>query len=197
MSQKRTQRLELFAREYIQDFNGARAAIAIGYSEKTARAAASRMLTNVTVRNRLAEMSKAKMDALDISTDRILLELARIGFRDVRKLFDGEGNLKPIKDLDAASAAAIAGIDHDELFQYFGEGQRKKIGTTTKVRLADKIRALELLGKYRALFTEKVEHILPQQLPDFSRLTDEELDTVERILSSAYEADPDADDPDR
>ena len=186
MSRKQDQRAERFAREYIQDFNGARAAIAVGYSEKTARAAGSRMLTKVIVRDRLAELAKAKMESLDVSTERILLELARIAFRDVRKLFDLEGNLKSIKDLDDDSAAAISSIDHDELFQYFGEGQRKKIGTTTKVKMSDKVKALELLGKYRTLFTEKVEHVFPEKPMDCSRLSDEDLETVAKILESAY-----------
>jgi hypothetical protein len=40
---KRDMREQLFAREYLLDLNGTRAAIAAGYSSKTAAQAASRM----------------------------------------------------------------------------------------------------------------------------------------------------------
>lgn len=46
-------------------------------------------------------------------------------------------------------------------------------------RYADKIRALELLGKYRALFTERYELAEPEI--DLSKLTDEELEQLERL----------------
>ena len=49
-------RREHFAREYLLDLNGTRAAIAVGYSAKTASQAASRMRRNVKVRALLKEL---------------------------------------------------------------------------------------------------------------------------------------------
>ena len=49
-------RRERFAREYLLDLNGTRAAIAVGYSAKTASQVASRMLRNVNVRALLKEL---------------------------------------------------------------------------------------------------------------------------------------------
>ena len=49
-------RREHFAREYSLDLNGTRAAIAVGYSPKTAAQAASRMLRKVKVRVLLKEL---------------------------------------------------------------------------------------------------------------------------------------------
>jgi phage terminase small subunit len=49
-------RRERFAREYLLDLNGMRAAIAVGYSRKTAAQAASRMLRNVKFRALLKQL---------------------------------------------------------------------------------------------------------------------------------------------
>jgi hypothetical protein len=54
--------------------------------------------------------------------------------------------LKPIRDLDARVRKAIRGVDVDR--------RPKAEDQTTKVRLFDKLRALELLGKYLNLFEE-------------------------------------------
>lgn len=148
---------EKFAREYIIDLNGLQAAIRAGYAEKSAHVQASRLLRNDKVKTLIAELTEKKFNKLDISAERILQELARLAFVDIRNLFDANGGLKPITELDEDTARAIAGIDHEKLFEHFGKGQAKHVGTTAKIKLADKTRALQLLGQYRKLFTEKVE----------------------------------------
>jgi phage terminase small subunit len=154
---KRAQREEIFAREYLIDLNGTRAAIAAGYSEKSAETAGRRLYGNVRVKALIAKLTKEKFARLDISGERILQELAYVAFLDPRKLFTPGGELRPITELDEDTARAIAGLDHEKLFEHFGKGQAKRVGNTVKVKLADKIRALQLLGQYHKLFTEKVE----------------------------------------
>ena len=48
---------------------------------------------------------------LHVSVDRVVQELARVGFADIRRLFDENGRMKPIADLDPETAAAISGIE--------------------------------------------------------------------------------------
>lgn len=154
---KRRQREETFAREYVLDLNGARAAIAAGYSTKGADVRAAELLRNRRVQELIASLTKAKFGKLDISAERILQELARLAFIDPANLFDEAGSLKPIHRMDEDSRRAIAALDHEKLFEHFGKGQAKHVGAMVKVKLADKTRALQLLGQYRKLFTEKVE----------------------------------------
>ena len=156
-SRKRAKREAIFAREYVLDLNGTRAAIAAGYSEKGADVAAARLLGNARVKALISELTKKHCDKLDISAERILKELARLAFLDPRKLFDEAGNLKPIGQVEEDTARAIAGLDHQQLFEHFAKGQAKHVGTTHKVKLADKTRALELLGRYQKLFADTVE----------------------------------------
>ena len=47
---------------------------------------------------------------LQASVDRVTQELARVGFADIRQLFDADGKMKPVHELDADTAAAISGV---------------------------------------------------------------------------------------
>lgn len=51
-----TDKQEMFCREYLVDLNATQAAIRAGYSDKTARSQANRMLTNVDIEKRIQEL---------------------------------------------------------------------------------------------------------------------------------------------
>ena len=72
---RKNSRHDRFCREYIKDLNGKRAAIAVGYSAKTADAAASRLLSNVKVQTLVATLTKKHADKLDLSAEKVLSEL--------------------------------------------------------------------------------------------------------------------------
>jgi phage terminase small subunit len=154
---KRAEREETFAREYLIDLNGSRAAVAAGYSPKGADVRAAELLGNRRVKDLIEKLAKDKLEKLEISAEWVLGELRKLAGYDAGAIFNDDGSLKPIKEWDASARAALVALDHDHLFEYFGKGQRKHIGNTVKVKLADKLRALELLGKYLKLFTDKVE----------------------------------------
>jgi phage terminase small subunit len=86
----------LFCREYIVDFNGAQAAIRAGYSPKSAKVTASRLLTDANVAVKLSELAKARMEEADVTVARVIKEFLRIAMADVGEAFDEHGNLLPI-----------------------------------------------------------------------------------------------------
>jgi phage terminase small subunit len=146
---------QIFVREYLKDENGTRAAIAAGYSRKTAPQAASRLLKSVKVQAELVKVTTKLCDDLEISEKRILWELARMAFYDPRKIFDADGRIKPITELDDDTAMAIAGL----------ETAHKVVGDEadgcvvfTKVKLADKRANCELLGRKLKMWTDKIDH---------------------------------------
>jgi hypothetical protein len=49
-------------------------------------------------------------------------------------------------------------MDVVELFDGSQGDQKHVTGLVKKIRLADRIRCLELLGRYQKLFTDRVEH---------------------------------------
>jgi phage terminase small subunit len=105
---------------------------------------------------RIQQLEELQLKRHAVTADRAIVEMAKIAFSDIRKAFDENGNFKSIHDLDDETAAAIAGIEVDELFEGFGR-DREQIGNTRKIRIADKKAALDSLFKHLGLFTDKLE----------------------------------------
>lgn len=89
----------------------------------------------------------------EYAKEAILHELRCIAHFDVRQLYNPEGGLKKITELDGSVAKAIASVDSFEVFQ-----KGEYMGDVKKLKLNDKLKGLELLGKTQALFSERVVH---------------------------------------
>jgi phage terminase small subunit len=151
-----TPQQERFCLEYLKDLNSLQAAVRAGYSARTARAQGSRLLTYVAVKARIAVLQADVAAKAGITAQRVLEEIGRLAFSDVRKLFGENGSLRKITELSDAEAAAISSVETVE--EFAGKGaSREFIGYTKKLRLWDKKGALELLGKYLSMFSERVD----------------------------------------
>ena len=83
-------------------------------------------------------------------------EYAKLGFFDPRNLFRPDGSPKEITELDDETAAALAGLDVQEVYEGYGE-DRKFVGYTKKYKLTDKKAALDSIAKCLGMFIDKVE----------------------------------------
>lgn len=146
-----------FVREYLVDLNAQNAAIRAGYSAKTARAAGSRLLSDVDIRAQIDAAMKERAARVELTADDVLRELLRIARVDLADLYTENGQLKSIHEIPEDARRAIAGIEVDELWEGRGS-EAVEVGVTRKVKLWDKPKALELLGKHLKLFTEIHEH---------------------------------------
>lgn len=90
--------------------NGAQAAIAAGYSKKTARFAASRLLTNANVLAIVEELSARAEEVMNLTAEKALKINAAAVLFDPRKLFRADGTAKLIGELDDDTALAISHI---------------------------------------------------------------------------------------
>ena len=63
---------------------------------------------------------------------------------DIGKVFDENGRLKPLSEIDADTAAAIASIETEEIFEGEGTG-RRLIGVVHRIEMRDKTEALGIL----------------------------------------------------
>lgn len=54
---------------------------------------------------------------LGITAERVLQERSRLAFFDVRRLFRDDGSPVPVNELDADTAAAIAGLEVAEIWK--------------------------------------------------------------------------------
>lgn len=80
MAAKLTAKQEKFVKEYLTDLNATQAAIRAGYSEKTAYSQGQRLLKNVEIQKELAKHQKALQDKTEITQEKVIEELAAIGF---------------------------------------------------------------------------------------------------------------------
>lgn len=93
----------------------------------------------------------------DLKAERVIRGLCCSAFFDPRKLFNSDGSLKQVTELDDETAGGLASMEVEKLYEHFGKGNAKQIGTVTKIKCKDEIRALELLGKHFKMFTDKTE----------------------------------------
>jgi phage terminase small subunit len=151
---KLTDKQRRFVSEYLIDLNATRAALRAGYSAKNAESLGCQLLKKTQVQEAITEAQRRREVRTEITQDRVLKELARIAFFDPRKLYDSEGIPIDIEQLDADVSAVIAGlkVERREDKNYYD------IEITTKeYKLADKLRALEALGKHLGMFKDRGE----------------------------------------
>lgn len=91
------------------------------------------------------------------AVDRLLQEIRAISFIDIRQIFNEDHSLKPPSEWPDDVAAALAGIEVNELQEHDGQ-KMVKIGEVKKIKLLDKLKALEMLGRDLGRFTQKIEH---------------------------------------
>jgi phage terminase small subunit len=143
-------RQQAFVREYLIDLNATAAYKRAGYKGKgrTAENAASRMLGFVGVKAAI-EAALAKAEKRSAATvEKIELELERIVFADVRKLFKCDGTMKLPAEWDDDTAAAVGGIEVKE--EFIGNGKKKHVaGYLKKVKTWEKVKAIAELLKRR------------------------------------------------
>lgn len=165
-----TPKQQAFVAEYLIDLNATQAAARAGYSKHTANEQGARLLANVSVRSAIDEAMAARAKRTHITQDRVLQELARLAFSDLRKAYNDDGTLKPPKDWDDDTAAAMAGVDTSSV-SLSGSEDANTI-TTKKIKVFDKGAALTLAMKHLGMLTEKSEvtltaKALPASLDDF------------------------------
>ena len=137
--------------------NATKSVIAAGYSAATAGVTGSKLLRKAKIAEELANLRKKLLSKLEITAEKVLEGLGELAFFDPRKMFNPDGSLKRVTDMDDATVHALAGMDVEKLFKHFGKGQAEEIGTITIVRLADRGLNLERLGRHFKLFTDKLE----------------------------------------
>lgn len=147
-----------FVDEYMVDFNATQAAIRAGYKAKTAHVIGAENLRKPKIAEEIARRQKDLQRRTEVTQDRVVKELARVAFADATDYacvetltYENEdGTVSQVqivspKDTDTLSddqRAAIAGIKHG--------------ANGIEVKLHDKIKALELLGRHIGMFNDKL-----------------------------------------
>lgn len=157
-----------FCDEYLIDFNATRA-YKVAYpnckKDETASAAGSRMLGNVKVKEYIAEKQKEMQERTEITQYRIIRELSNIAFFNIKDIYNENGTLKKVTELDDETARAISGV---KILQKAGamkislNNREEEVPIehipeqTIEFKTNDKEKALEILGKYFGMFKDNV-----------------------------------------
>ena len=149
-----------FVREYLVDLNGKQAAIRAGYSPRSAEVEASRLIRHPKVSAAIARERKAIADRTGITPERVLTELAKLGFSDIRKAMSWRSNVQQIGEDDDGEPILKAGNEvvlrdsadiDDDTAAAISEISQTKDGAL-KVKLVDKRAALVDIGRHLGMF---------------------------------------------
>ena len=145
-----TEKQRRFVDEYLIDLNATQAAIRAGYSVKTAREQASQNLTKLNIQQAISEKMAERSKRTGVNQDRIVLELAKIAFVNAADVIDSDdATIKAGATAD--DTTAIQSVKVKVIPTKEGDGVEREI------RLNDKLKALELLGKHLGMWNDKLD----------------------------------------
>lgn len=175
------ERQRRFVAEYLKDPNFTQAAIAAGYSPKSARNHGRRLMQNDAIASLIAEGQKSRAEDVQVDALWVLKDLLNSAGVDIADLVDPvSGEMRTLLEMPDALKKRIAGIEVVELLGPRG----KKQGYTHKIKLLDRTRIIELIGKHidvGALRERiKVEREVTLVLRDYTGLSHEILQEEEK-----------------
>ena len=142
-----TKKQKRFIEEYLIDLNATQAAIRAGYSPDTAKAIGCENLTKPDIRAHIDRVMAERSRRTGVNADRVIQELAKIAFVNATDVIDP----KTATVKENALPEDMAAIQSVKV-KTFGED-----GLEREIKMADKLKALEMLGRHLGMFKDKLE----------------------------------------
>lgn len=157
---------ERFCQEYLIDLSQTNAAIRAGYSPGSAKVHSCWLMKKKDIRGRIDELLDIRSKKMDITAEKVLLELAKIGFsnmQDYMSVHDGD----PFVDLSALTRDQAAAIQEFTVDEYQdGRGDDARDVKRIRIKLSDKRAALVDIGRHLGMFKDKIEHDVSDPLKE-------------------------------
>ncbi len=148
----------LFVKEYLYDLNATQAAIRAGYSPRSAHDIGCENLRKPNIADAIAIAMAARSARTEISADRVVTELAKLGFANMLDYMRPNEHGDPVlhfSELTRNEAAALQEVTVDSYFER--EGEDLVPVKRVKFKLADKVLALTTLGRHLGIFKDTLE----------------------------------------
>lgn len=142
-----TKKQKLFIEEYLIDLNATQAAIRAGYSPDTAGSIGNENLNKPEIRAHIDRAMAERSKRTGVNADRVIMELAKIAFVNAADVIDPE-TATIRADATAEDTAAIMSVK----VKTFGDN-----GLEREIKMADKLKALDMLGRHLGIFNDKLE----------------------------------------
>ena len=140
-----TDKQEAFCVEYLKDFNATRAALAAGYSSKTARQSASENLKKPNIQARLSELRTATGRATAVTLERVVQELGHVAFSRFTDVARFDNGSMTLKDSATLPDEVLAAIDSVSVTETVTDGSAT---VKQSLKMHNKIAALKILGTF-------------------------------------------------
>lgn len=144
-----SEKMKLFCRHYIINFNATASARDAGYAEGSAHAKGLELKNHPICARYIELLMQNRLTRLEISADRVVTELAKIGFFNIKSIYDDDGNLIPIKDLPPNVSAGISKIK-EKVLMTDNETMAKVL--EREYQFHNKVEALRDLGKHTGIY---------------------------------------------
>ena len=148
-----TDKQKIFADEYLIELNATRAyrkAYPNCKKDSSADAAARKLLGNTRIQKYISERMEERQKRTEVTQDRVVEELAAIAFSKATDYVEIRSNgvagmviIKPTSELLDTQVRAISGI--------------KEGANGIEIKLNDKEKALELLGRHLGMWNDKLD----------------------------------------
>lgn len=138
-----------FVEEYLIDLNATQAAIRAGYSIKTAKDIGCENLAKPNIQEAIAKEMAERSKRIGINQDRVVQELARMAFVKITDIADRNGLIK-----ETASEDDLACIESIKVKR--SKTDNGSLSEEREVKIASKVKALELLGKHLGMWNDKI-----------------------------------------
>lgn len=169
-----TPKQQRFVQEYLVDLNATQASIRAGYSADTAYSIGHENLSKPEIAEALREAQAERAKRTEITQDRVLQELAKIGFSDIRRVVkwgSGVYDTEPeesqedqphggaLKRGSRPTGPAIELVGSHEIDDTTAAAilEISQTSQGVKVKLGDKLGALTQMGRHLGMFTDKTE----------------------------------------
>lgn len=147
---KLTAKQKRFVEEYLIDLNATQAAIRAGYKVDNARQTATENLAKPYISEEIEKALAERSRRTGISQDRVIQELAKIAFVNIRDVVNDDAEI--LTNADEADLAAVESLKVKIIPTKSGEN-----GIEREVKLSSKLKALELLGKHLGMWNDKLD----------------------------------------
>ena len=183
-----------FCDRFLVSRNATRAAVEAGYSEKSASTIAVELMSQPHIAHVIDTRIRLASEQANIRATQVLQEIAAIAFCNVANYMtvrdDGTVSFD-LARLGRDQSKAIKEITVEEIT--IGQGENVRHVRRTHLRLHDKLKALELLGRYLGILTNPLrpgdeDEGLPQpKRLDLGKLSIDQLMQLRDIIAHAEE----------
>jgi phage terminase small subunit len=187
-----TPRQHLFIEAFLIHMNATKAAIAAGFSERSANNQGARLMANDAIRAEIEARLASTLDRYAVTSERIIRELAKIAFGNVGDFVVVQDDGSLVVDFGTATREQMASLKSVEIDERTIDGAAPGV-RRVKISMSDKRQALMDLAKLRRMLpadrlehSGSIEHVVPEEHKiDIESMAPQEREQLRELLLTA------------